>query len=319
MELRQLKYFVRVVELGSMGRAALDLGVVTSALSQQISRLESELATRLLKRGSGGVTPTEAGLAFLRQAQLALRHTEAAAAAAQAARLSGHVSVGMAPTTAAVLGLPFIEAMRARYPEVRLHLVESLSGHLGTMLGTRQIDLALVFQGEAPARWSVQHLLDEYLFVIAAGTLPGIPKNAPHGEKSRLRLAQLAELPLILPSGPHGLRALLNTAFARARIKPRVVAEIDGLALLMDAVRAGLGATVQPAAALARMGDAPLIALRVSDSHALRPNLLASLSDDELSPAALAARVVLAETVRLLVKQGRWSGTRLHKGSVHKA
>ena len=47
MELRQLRYFVRVVELGSMGRAASDLGVVTSALSQQISRLEGELCTRL--------------------------------------------------------------------------------------------------------------------------------------------------------------------------------------------------------------------------------------------------------------------------------
>ena len=48
MELRQLRYFIRVVELGSMGRAAVELGVVTSALSQQISRLESELSTRLL-------------------------------------------------------------------------------------------------------------------------------------------------------------------------------------------------------------------------------------------------------------------------------
>ena len=45
MELRQLRYFVRVVELGSMGRAAAELGVVTSALSQQISRREGELST----------------------------------------------------------------------------------------------------------------------------------------------------------------------------------------------------------------------------------------------------------------------------------
>ena len=50
MELRQMRYFVRVVELGSMGRAATELGLVTSALSQQISRLESELSTRLLQR-----------------------------------------------------------------------------------------------------------------------------------------------------------------------------------------------------------------------------------------------------------------------------
>jgi len=324
VELRQLRYFVRVVELGSMGRAALDLGVVTSALSQQISRLEGELSTRLLQRGAGGVKPTDAGLAFLRQAQLALRHADAAASAAQQARLAGQVSVGLAPTTAAVLGLPFLEAMRARYPDVRLHLVESLSGHLATMLNARQLDLALLFQGEASRRWSVQHLLDEHLFVIAARHLPGLPaanpKAARRAPESRaegvapVRLAQLADLPLILPSGPHGLRALLNTAFARARIKPRVVAEIDGLALLMDAVRAGLGATVQPGAALARQGGADLVSLRVADTHARRPNLLASLNDDELSPAALAARVVLTEVARGMARDGRWSGVTLTRG-----
>ena len=60
MELRQLRYFVRVVELGSMSRAALDLNLVQSALSQQISRLEGELSTRLLQRTSKGTVPTEA-------------------------------------------------------------------------------------------------------------------------------------------------------------------------------------------------------------------------------------------------------------------
>ena len=67
------------------------------------------------------------------------------------------------------------------------------------------------------------------------------------------RLAQLGTLPLILPSGTHGLRALIDAAFARVRVAPRVVAEIDGLALLMDAVRAGRGATIQPGAATARL------------------------------------------------------------------
>lgn len=64
MELRQLRYFVRIVESGSMGSAALDLNIGVSALSQQMSRLENELAIRLLQRTSRGVTPTSAGLAF---------------------------------------------------------------------------------------------------------------------------------------------------------------------------------------------------------------------------------------------------------------
>lgn len=307
MELRQLRYFVRVVELGSFGRAAAELGMVTSALSQQISRLEGELATRLLLRTSTGVVPTDAGLAFLRQAQLVLRHAEAAVQAAQQSRLAGQVSIGLAPTTAAVLGLPLMRAMRERYPDVRLHLVEMLSGHLATMLNARQLDLAILFRADAARRWSVMPLLDERLFVIGLAALPGMPRGA------RVRLQRLSELPLILPSGPHGLRATIDAAFAQARVLPRVVAEIDSLAMLMDAVREGFGATLQPGAAIARLADERLVLREVADAQAARPNLLVSLSDDELSPAGLAARVVIADVARRLVREGHWPGARLHE------
>lgn len=310
MELRQLRYFVRVAQLGSMGRAAADLGVVTSALSQQISRLESELATRLLVRSATGVVPTDAGLAFLAQAQLALRHADDAVRAAQQQRLSGHVSVGLAPTTGAVLGLPLMQAMRERYPDVRLHLVESLSGYLSDMLNARRLDLAVLFRADDARRWSVLPLLSERLFVIAAPALPGLLALKGSG---RVRLSTLGGLPLILPTGGHGLRATLDAAFAAAGVAPQVAAEIDSLALLMDAVRAGLGATVQPGAAIARVGAAQLRVREVADRAAVRHNLLVSVSDGELSPAALATRVVLADVARSLVRQGAWPGATLHE------
>ena len=305
MKLRRLRYVVRVVEQGSMSRAALDLNVVQSALSQQITRLESELATRLLQRTPRGVTPTEAGLAFFREAQLTLRHADQAVRAAQQARLSGTVTVGLAPTTWGVLGLPLMQAMRTRYPDVRLHLVESLSGNLAHMLQARQLDLAVLFETGSPRRWSIEPLLDEKLFVLAATDLAQRPTGA------KVRLAQLAGLPLIMPSADHGLRATLTTAFARARITPHVVAEIDGLALLMDAVRAGLGATIQPGAAIARQPAEGVHSSQITDAHVGRRNLLVSLSDDELSPAALATRVVMADTARTLVREGRWLGASL--------
>lgn len=305
MELRQLRYFVKVVEFGSMGRAARELGVVTSALSQQISRLESELSTRLLQRTRTGTLPTDAGVAFWRQAQLVLRHADAAALAAQQARLTGHVSVGLAPSTAAVLGLPLMQAMRERYPEVRLHLVESLSGHLNTMLNARRLDLAVLFQVDNTQRWSHLPLLQEQLYLVGQAGLAGFPAS------DSIALSRLGPLGLILPSGPHGLRALLNNAFVRARTEPRIVNEIDGLAMLMDAVQAGLGATIQPGSAMARQPAASLRLVPISDADAQRSNVLVSLSDDELSPAALAARVVLADVARRLVQQGRWIGASL--------
>ena len=307
MELRQLRYFVRVVELGSISRAALDLDLVQSALSQQISRLEGELSTRLLQRTTKGVTPTEAGMAFFREAQLALRHAEQAGRAAREARLTGTVSVGLAPTTAAVLGLPLLRAMRERYPDVRLHMVESLSGHLTHMLNARQLDLAVLFDTDAARRWSVTPLLEEKLYLIRSRR--GLPAKAG----ASVSIAELADMPLILPTGPHGLRSTLDAAFARAGIRPVLAAEIDSLALLMDAVDAGLGATLQPWAAVGRFADADrrFHLAELSDPLARRPNVLCSLSDDELSPAALAARVVLADCARERVWSGLWVGARL--------
>jgi LysR family tcuABC transcriptional regulator len=113
-----------------------------------------------------------------------------------------------------------------------------------------------------------------------------------------------------LPTGPHGLRSTLNAAFARANITPQVTLEIDSLAMLMDAVRSGLGGTLQPWAAVARMDPErePLYMARITDHQVTRVNLLCGLSDDELSPAALATRVVMADCARSLVQSGAWQG-----------
>ncbi|EKT4270407.1 tricarballylate utilization LysR family transcriptional regulator TcuR [Salmonella enterica] len=306
MELRQLRYFVRIIETGSMGSAAQDLDIGVSALSQQMSRLENELAIRLLQRTSRGVTPTNAGLAFYSQAQLALRHADDAILAAREARLSGHVSVGMAPSTASILGIPFIHAMQENYADVRLHVVESLSGNLERMINTRQIDLAVVFQKDKILRWSARPILEEQLFLIGShALLAALPDNPITPE-------QLAGIPLIMPSQGHGLRGRLDAVCQEHALNVEIVAEIDGLALLMRAVRDGLGATLQPGAAISHLDNDALRVIGVHNPALSRPNFLVSLSDDELTPAGLAARVVLTKVIRQLVDAGEWPGATLY-------
>ncbi len=266
MELRQLRYFVRIIETGSMGSAAQDLDIGVSALSQQMSRLENELAIRLLQRTSRGVTPTNAGLAFYSQAQLALRHADDAILAAREARLSGHVSVGMAPSTASILGIPFIHAMQENYADVRLHVVESLSGNLERMINTRQIDLAVVFQKDKILRWSARPILEEQLFLIGShALLAALPDNPITPE-------QLTGIPLIMPSQGHGLRGRLDAVCQEHALNVEIVAEIDGLALLMRAVRDGLGATLQPGAAISHLDNDALRVIGVHNPVLSRPN-----------------------------------------------
>lgn len=118
------------------------------------------------------------------------------------------------------------------------------------MLNSRQLDLATLFDAHDGRRWSVLPLLEEKLFLTQSRrALAGKPL-------ARVSVSQLAGMPLILPTSVHGLRSTLESAFARAKCKPTLVAEIDSLAMLMDAVDSGLGCTVQPWAAVGRFADA---------------------------------------------------------------
>lgn len=91
-----------------------------------------------------------------------------------------------------------------------------------------------------------------------------------------------------------------------------MVADIDGLALLMQAVRSGLGATLQPGAAISHLDHQALRVIDVVNPILSRPNFLVSLSDDELTPAGLAARVILSKVMRQLVESDRWPGATLY-------
>lgn len=308
MELRQLRYFARVVEAKSISRAAQELGVVTSALSQQLTRLEGELSTRLLHRSASGVQATDAGMAFYQQVQLVLRHCDDAVRAAQQARLAGHVSVGMPASTSSVLALPFIAAMRRRYPGIRIHLVESLSGNLATMLNARQLDIAALFGTSTTPRWEAVPLVEERLFLIGRPDMPELQGI----EGPTVSVERLTQVPLVL--GSAGLRSFVDAAFARFHCEPRIVLEVDGLAVVMDLVGAGLAATIQSGAALSRVSKGSVIHVELSDPESRRRTLLASLKDQEMSPAALATRVVLRDVARSLIEGGQWPGAGLREG-----
>lgn len=308
MDLQQLSRFVRVVELGSIDRASLDLQLSSTYLNEEMAQLQRTLSVSLLQVMSEAVVPTDAGLAFFRESRLALRHADHAAHVAQESTVTGTVSVGLTPTACSVLGLPLLNETRKRYPDVRLHVVESLSGHLATMLNARQLDLALLYGTHTARRWHVSPLLEERLFFVQSARHPTVPLAA-----SQIPLSELRSVPLILPSGTHSLRNVLDAAFRRAHIQPTITAEIDSLAMLMDAVDAGLGASIQPWAATRRFADAEhrFQLAEIPNPDLVRSSFLCSLSNDEMSAAAVATRVLLAVCAREQVRCGAWHGTRL--------
>ncbi|MCU4415262.1 LysR family transcriptional regulator [Acinetobacter sp. WU_MDCI_Axc73] len=307
MELKQLKYFITIVESGSFGKAAQKLEVGTSALSQQITKLEDELCTRLLQRSTTGVTPTPAGLAFFKQAQLSLRHVKYAIEAAHSSRLTGHVSVGFSPSIASVLGIPFMQLMSERYPDIKIHLVESLSGNLTHLVNSRQIDIAIIFTQDVDVNWTLQPLLKESMFVMANRSLlheHGLEHCIQNG---KIDLNQANRLPLVLPSQRHGLRKFLDQKVELLDVNY----EVDGLHLLMNCVSHLNMATIQPVSAHFDYLKSDICLLKVVEPELARINYLISHSEEELSPASLATKVAIRSTVKHLIYNGLWPSAEL--------
>lgn len=309
MDMRQLRYFVQIVESGSLAKASRQLFIAQPALSQQMARLEEEVGRPLLVRSSRGVTPTDNGSALYHHAKFVLRQLDQAVSVARqdTAALSGRVTLGLAPTTNCQLGLPLIRHLRRTLPGVIVNVVEGLSGHLEHMTRVGQLDLAVLFSQKAAAELSVEPLLEEELFVI----LPAASPLVPPGRES-LTLADAAGLPLILPSPGHGLRKRIALEFDRANVMIDPVAEIDSLPLLMRCLADGMGATIKPVAAIHALGNPQhWRALPIADARLSRTNYLYALPEQKLSSCAAVVRIELKLLVRRLIDSGQWQGVRL--------
>lgn len=310
VDLRQLKYFVQIVESGSLAKASRQLYIAQPALSQQIAKLEAEVGKPLLVRTAKGVTPTENGAALHHHARFMLRQLEQALSIArqEPGTVHGMVSVGLAATTVCAVGVPFMRRIREKYPGIVLNVVEGMSGHLGQMMRLGQLDLAILFSRDAVPDLPAEPLVEEELFVM-------LPANSDLVAPRRIKLscAETAQLPLILPTGIHGLRRRISAEFEQRSLATRIVAEIDSLSLLMTCVRDGMGATIKPMSAALLEGHMRegWRTLAFSDADMKRPNFLFSVDPVRLSPAAAAVRGELRETVKQLVHSGAWNGVSL--------
>ncbi|SAK95785.1 LysR family transcriptional regulator [Caballeronia hypogeia] len=310
MDMRQLKYFVQIVESGSLSKASRQLFIAQPALSQQMTRLEDEVGKPLLVRSSRGVRPTDHGDALYHHARFILRQLDQAVAVARRehSNVSGRVNLGMAPTTVCAIGLPLIKHLNAKHPGIVLNVVEALSGHLEHMTRLGELDLAILFSTTAALDLTVEALLEEELFVI-------LPRDstmiAP--DREDITLAELAKLPLILPSPGHGLRRRITLEFDRVNLTVDAVAEIDSLPLLMHCVADGIGATIKPMAAVYSLQNAPeqWRCVRISDAQMVRRNYLYALAPEKLSLAAAIVRDELKHVARTLVDSNAWQGVRL--------
>lgn len=243
MNLRRLKYFVKIVDVGSLTQAADLLHIAQPALSQQLATLEGEIGQQLLLRTKRGVTPTEAGKVLYRHAQSILRQCDQAVVDMNAASrgLSGSVSLGLAPgTLAATLALPLLRILRQRHPGIVPYLNENYGTTLSELIMTGRMDLAVLYGGRTAVHGLLfVPLMREPLYLVGPQSLPAPAETVP--------VASLVDYELYLPRPYNYVRKLVDEACATAATTARVVAEIESAKTLTAVIREALGATIAPA------------------------------------------------------------------------
>ena len=319
MEFRQLKYFVRIVELSSFSKAAQDLFIAQPALSNQISNLEKELDTQLLSRSVRGVTPTEAGKTLYRHAQAIIRQIEHLKYEVEneSANPKGSVSIGIPTSVSNVLASPLIAATQERYPEIKLKIVESLSGHLEELVSTGRIEMSLLFEsplltlekGGKASGFSLDKIpiLEEELF---------LQTTAPILNKKTISLAAAAKLKFILPAKSNATRQMIDSAFTKAGVNPKVITELDSLSTIQTLVEDGLGATILSLSAfIGNQKNLKSHAYSIKNAELKRTISLCTTNTIALSTAAQCIANLVPEIAHNLVKSGRWAGSKIISSS----
>ncbi len=309
MDLKQLRYFARIVELESITAAADALHIAQPSLSQHVANLEAELDARLLVRGPSGTRPTDTGHILYRHAKMVLRQMEEAKAAVQHGRdvPCGHVTVGLPTSTSRVLALPLLRHVTEHFPDITLEIVEGSSADLAESLALQKLDLAVAMDVQQRPNMQSTPLLDEQLMLVGR-PIPGHPGH-PHA----ITLAQAAALPLLLSSFPNSVRVLWDRALVSAGLQCRLVAETSAVSVLLSAAREGLGWTILPWSALAGDQDDQLAAMSIADATLERRVSLCLSSSASLSLACRSVEAALQTIVSEMVGSGQWKGVRLIK------
>ena len=304
MQFRQLRYFVAVVEAGSISRAATTVHVAQPALSQQIADLEERIGVQLLLRTPRGVKATSAGETLFREASLILHRMDKLPGMLKSAigDTQGTVRLGIVASLAGPLVGVIVEHFRSELPQVKLICSDGDSGSLVARVQSHALDLALVFEDELVSAHSRTPIFAQQLFLIG--------KDAGKFKKPHVSLEELVGIPLISPGGQRNRRRLIDRAFAARKLVPTIAVEADNLSSELSAVRAGVGNTIL------NVGELPAGLESFSPPVPIKPPLFMTCcaifnSDTALSAATEAVRGSLIKVVKQFITTTKRRGAKV--------
>jgi LysR family transcriptional regulator, nitrogen assimilation regulatory protein len=302
MDLRQLRTFSCVAELGSLSKASDTLRVAQPALSRQIKLLEHELRAELFTRNGRGMVLTDAGRVLLARTAGIVRQIDQVRDEIQSAGgpPSGRVVLGLVPTVSCVISARLARRTVDRYPGISLCIVESYSGHLMEWLHRGEMDLALIYGPSSDLHLTVQSLGRDT--IVAVG-----PRGSGLSQKKQVDIGWLLRQRLVLPSHSHGLRALIEHAAAKKKLKLDVKLEADSFRVLTSLVEEGLGYTLLPPSSVRNeVASGRLETAAIAKPAPMRELTLASPIDHPGSTAIALVTELIRDELTACREDGLW-------------
>jgi DNA-binding transcriptional LysR family regulator len=288
MELRRLEYFAAVARHGSFTRAADELWITQSALSQQVRRLEAELGVALLRRTPRGAELTPAGEELLPRAEAIL--AEVARARTELDRHAGVTRgrVRVAATTMDTPGLPAaLAAFHREHPGLQIALRHAPAAEIAALVASGATDVGVAsLHGAAPDGVEAIPLAEQRLRVMLA-------PDDPMGGSDDRTMADLRGRPFILPEPGTALREAVTAACQSAGFSPVPLFEVSDPGTVRFLAHAGLGVSVVPASWLELPGPEVAVADLAEPAPCHRVALLVPAGRE--TPAGRLLRDALSE------------------------
>lgn len=232
MELRQLKYFVKVAELLSFSKAAKALYITQSTLSQQIKQLEDELDMALFFRNNHKVSLTEAGETFLEGAKKTLADADDNKAKIMdlAMGYRGVLNIGVTYSFGSIL-TETVLAFKKKFPDVQLNICYKNVMELMELVSDGELDFALSFRASEKYESVESHILfDNRLCIV-------VRDEHPLTRKKFVRLADLEDYELVLPSIGLQARSAFDTIIAERNLNLKVAIEANEVNTVLNLLK----------------------------------------------------------------------------------
>lgn len=294
---------MRVAELGSFSRAAVELRIAQPALSRQIAKLEEELGVALLYRTGRGVNLTPSGEQLLAASHRLLADVDQTIREVRATSgiLSGSASIGLPPTVGRVLSIPLVKRINSEFPDVKLRLIEGFSGNLIEWLYTGRIDVSVLYVDPSMPVMIAEPLVEEDLMLI------GHPSTLDHAGGAPIEMSEVAHIPLVAPSLPHSLRLHIDRGALDAGVTLKFVLEVDALYSMIEAVRQGMACTILPPCAVQQdIQSGTLVARRIINPGLHQTLYVATAFQRPSAVASKRIAQVVRDAVHDLCGTGLW-------------